>query len=77
MNGENEKADSKQCPILKVWDPKPEELIFKVDSNKNVVVNCTDVIPVEHEQFTKYLILMHHYQDRLEDITLHINYFII
>ena len=69
-------ADSKQCPILKVWKPKPEELIFRVDEHKNVVVNCSDVIPVEHEQFTKYLILMHHYQDRMEDITLHINYFI-
>ena len=66
---------SQETKIFSWWNPTPDDLYF-IRDGEYVKARYDKFLNFEHDSLSTYIIQMSHYISKLDDILLHINYFI-
>lgn len=72
---EVEEKNSHETRVFSWWNPTPDDLYF-VREGDYVKARYDKFLNFDHESLSTYLIVMSHYISKLDDILIHINYFI-
>lgn len=74
---DQEQIEDHDKPIeLNKWVPTPDQIYFYKDSKGDAYANYESLIHMNHSQISRFIIIKKHYMERLDDILLHINYFV-